>query len=509
MLSGEADLSAIDQAAAAVEQLERDRRALHARTLGAVLDLHLAHCATGMALATPAQLALSLDCSELRSHQLLGDAQVLGLLPDAMEALEEGLLGVEQSALLVSITAPLSDSDRVTVWERFLARLRAQGCPPPARLRELLSRWVVSVDPAGAAARRKAAECDGDVALARRDDGLADLFAHGLSPSNAAACLARIRAAAVPWGGDDDRRAGKRRLDAFVDLLLGRERLPDGTEEVHCRPGCGCHLQSPVPCGAEVQVHVPLGAALGVTDELAVLVGHGPLDPEQLQDLLRNAPALRAVFVDDEGVPVAVSREVLHPRRGDLASVQQSLLNLTGSPPGPLHPRHPRDHQPSTPPGSAPPPPDDTPASTSPPGQAHPEHQAGNDRIPTGVRRLVTLRRPWCEWPGCGHRATRCDLDHDLAWPAGATCGCDLGPVCRRHHRIKQLGWVKRRTAAAVVWVNPSGRRWDSPSPFEAPAAPVRPLPSNRAVAHYSPAELEELAWAPGPDDDGPDGPSR
>ena len=226
VLSGERYLPALDRAADAVEQLERDRRALHARALRAALDLHTAQCANGMALATIAQLALSLDCSELRAGQLLTQAQVLGQLPGAFGALQAGLLGVEQSAVLVQLTLVLSEHHRSLLWDRLLQRLRQQGLPSPARLRELLARWVRTIDPDGAAARRQATEADGDVHLRARQDGLSDLFATGLSPTNAAACRHRIDQASAPWGGQDDRTAGKRRLDAFVDLLLGRDRLP-------------------------------------------------------------------------------------------------------------------------------------------------------------------------------------------------------------------------------------------------------------------------------------------
>jgi hypothetical protein len=55
-----------------------------------------------------------------------------------------------------------------------------------------------------------------------------------------------------------------------------------------------------------VTVVVPLGAALGTTDELAELVGSGPLHPDELARLLLHGPRLRAVTVDDAGVPVAV-----------------------------------------------------------------------------------------------------------------------------------------------------------------------------------------------------------
>ena len=64
-----------------------------------------------------------------------------------------------------------------------------------------------------------------------------------------------------------------------------------------------------------------------------------------------------------------------------------------------------------------------------------------------------------------------------MAWPKGATCACQVGPCCRRHHRVKQTGWTKTRTAMGVCWTGPTGRSWASPTPHRLPAPPVRPLP--------------------------------
>ena len=134
VLKGDGDLPALEHAAEVVEQLERDRRALHGRALRAALDLHAAQCANGMGLGTVAQLALSLDCSELRAGQLLTQAQVLGLLPDALGALDGGLLGVEQAGAFVTLTLVLSDHHRSVVWDRLLERLQsgAPHVPSPA-----------------------------------------------------------------------------------------------------------------------------------------------------------------------------------------------------------------------------------------------------------------------------------------------------------------------------------------------------------------------------------------
>ena len=53
------------------------------------------------------------------------------------------------------------------------------------------------------------------------------------------------------------------------------------------------------------------------------------------------------------------------------------------------------------------------------------------------VARLVRAREPYCRMPGCRRRAVNCDLDHTVAWPTGSTEASNLGPLCRRHHRLK------------------------------------------------------------------------
>ncbi len=60
-----------------------------------------------------------------------------------------------------------------------------------------------------------------------------------------------------------------------------------------------------------------------------------------------------------------------------------------------------------------------------------------------GVARLVRAREPYCRMPGCRRAAERCDLDHAVPWPMGATSVSNLGPLCRRHHVLKtHAGWA-------------------------------------------------------------------
>ncbi len=531
--------------------LELERSAGHAGQLRAVLALRRALARAGRVVALEAELALALRCSEARAGRLVEQAELLAGLPDGLAVLEVGLLTVEQLATFVRATALLPDgAGRALVWERLVARLRVDAelgaVLAPARLAELLRRWVRTVD-ADAVARRRRAEAAGAVLWRRRDDdGLVDITLAGVPALSARAVLTRLRALAQHTDSADERTADKRRLDAAVDLLLGRRVIPAGTDldarldpglDPHWTPaparpaGCGCPSGAGSPCGVDVQVLVPLGAALGTTDEAAELVGHGPLDGEQLRAVLAAAPRLRPVWVDRDGTPVAVGPQVLTPRRDDPADLRRALLTLQDLPPAPPHPRHPDDHAPRLPDDHAPRPPAPQPPDragapapvgspggrpqerpTGPPapsgedltGTAHPPGTPGTYRLSAGLRRLIRARSPRCEWPGCGITATRCDDEHDTPWPTGPTCACNTGPLCRRHHRVKQTGWTKTRTDTDLRWTSPTGRTTLTRNPHQPPQPPARPLPPVPTVHRFdtlSPTEQEQQRWATDPTD--------
>ncbi|SED81284.1 hypothetical protein SAMN04488554_0764 [Ruania alba] len=79
--------------------------------------------------------------------------------------------------------------------------------------------------------------------------------------------------------------------------------------------------------------------------------------------------------------------------------------------------------------------------------------------IPTSLREQVITRDPQCVFPSCTRQARRCDLDHIVPFEdGGATCGCNLAPLCRRHHR------AKTHDSWAYVMVTPGTYLWTSPS---------------------------------------------
>jgi hypothetical protein len=82
-------------------------------------------------------------------------------------------------------------------------------------------------------------------------------------------------------------------------------------------------------------------------------------------------------------------------------------------------------------------------------------------RPPLTIRDLIEARDQTCRFPGCRQPAWRGDLDHTMAFhQGGLTCPCNLGPLCRRHHQLKQQqGWTLVQTRPGTFhWHTPAGR---------------------------------------------------
>ncbi len=92
-------------------------------------------------------------------------------------------------------------------------------------------------------------------------------------------------------------------------------------------------------------------------------------------------------------------------------------------------------------------------------------------RVPGWMRALVETRDQTCRFPSCRQPAWRCDQDHTLAYERGGpTCPCNLGPLCRHHHRCKQSeGWqLEQPEPGVLVWRTPARRTYTT-TPAEYP----------------------------------------
>ncbi|HEV7171541.1 HNH endonuclease signature motif containing protein [Pedococcus sp.] len=110
-------------------------------------------------------------------------------------------------------------------------------------------------------------------------------------------------------------------------------------------------------------------------------------------------------------------------------------------------------------------------------------------RPPPWLVDFVKARDGHCRFPGCTVSARFCDIDHVVAWPAGATDPANLACLCRRHHRVKQRPrWrVEMEPGAVLVWTDPCGRvRPTMPLDqlqLDSAAVPVAPAPAKSAEA--------------------------
>ncbi len=86
-------------------------------------------------------------------------------------------------------------------------------------------------------------------------------------------------------------------------------------------------------------------------------------------------------------------------------------------------------------------------------------------RPPPSLRKLTKWRSDRCMGPGCGMPASRCEIDHQLAWEhGGSTSLANTAPLCKGHHIVKHHGgWRVTQiegSGGSIEWISPTGRRY-------------------------------------------------
>jgi hypothetical protein len=79
------------------------------------------------------------------------------------------------------------------------------------------------------------------------------------------------------------------------------------------------------------------------------------------------------------------------------------------------------------------------------------------------LREFVNARDLTCTFPTCRQPAWRCDTDHTQPFDQGGpTCCCNLGPLCRHHHQLKQHPrWhLDQPAPGTFIWTTPDGRTY-------------------------------------------------
>ena len=76
---------------------------------------------------------------------------------------------------------------------------------------------------------------------------------------------------------------------------------------------------------------------------------------------------------------------------------------------------------------------------------------------------FIRARDLTCRFPGCNRSAQHIDIDHAVAYPAGATHPSNLRCLCRKHHLLKTF-WTqwsdKQYPDGRIEWTSPTGRMY-------------------------------------------------
>jgi hypothetical protein len=448
-----------------------------------------------------AEVSAALTLTRCAAEGLVGRALALADLPGTAAALAAGVIDVPKALVLVTGTAGLDDELARRVEAEVLPKAWKQTA---GELRQAVGRAVAAVDPAAAQRRHDAAvktarverwaEAAGTGALAGRDLPAAD----ALAADNRVNALAAALKADGAAGGMDFLRA-----QVFIGLLLGRPVAapaepaalpgeavaeaadgagPDGAGsggdtaadggaggvaacDADPVPGAPAGLARasagpPAPamsalangwgrlCGS-INLTLPLATLLGEGGAPGEVAGFGPVPAAAAAQLAAagwDSPAMRwcVTVTDADGRAVGHGCATRRPR-------------ATGAPASPTATGH----------GSG-----DaagggwaftvTVAALA-AGQCDHAREAAGYVSPPSLRHLIEIRDRTCSFPGCRRPARQCDLDHTRAYDRGGrSCECNLAPLCRLHHKIKQArGWRLTQPEPGVLqWTTPSGWRY-------------------------------------------------
>jgi hypothetical protein len=432
------------------------------------------------------EVATALALTGQSADRLLGVSAALGRLPDVAAALAAGRIDWVKAGLFADYLAGLPAGDAAQIAAGVLAGgdRRTSG-----QLRAALVRAVLAYDPDSAQRRREQARRDSSVQVWHETSGNAGLAGRELAAADAVEASARLTACAR-WlrkngaiGSTDQLRAA-----AFVALLTDQplaSLLPAAPGAPDGGTGCGARDAGTEGASAgapgdsaagdsaagdsaagdsaashsaasggwpqltgSITLTMPMSAWLGQSGTPGELSGYGPADAGTCADLaVRVGPSARWCLTLTD----AAGRAVAHacaghraPPRGGMGAGGMGAGGTAAI----AWARGLRDKLEVLESGTC--------------GHAR---RAGGYCPPRRLRNLVMIRQRTCSFPGCRRPARRCDLDHTVPYDqGGATCECNLAPLCRRHHQAKQApGWhLTQDQPGVMTWRMPHGREYQT-----------------------------------------------
>ncbi|MGW4118668.1 DUF222 domain-containing protein [Nocardia sp. NPDC004711] len=473
------------------------------------------------------EIGIALRVSQRSVDGLIGVG--LGLAhryPVTRSGFEAGRLDLARVRVISDVLTNVSD-DLVAVLEPRIAAYAETA--EPQRVRRTLRRWLLEADPAGQAARRKAAEADRYVKVTAADDGTAQVEAV-LPAAGGQALYERLREMAVTQCcGRDPRTTSQRRADALVALA-------DGSGQLTCR--CG-HADCPRAATADplraarkalVQVGVSAETLAGLRDNPALLAGFGAIDADLARQIARHArftiitdtdtgalaaatavgtlaaigTGIKAAAATTAATATGVNAAIATGVNAATATGISAAASATVATGTSMNAAAGTSSATGTGSGT------DTSAvrgAGAPVDSAATAENCSVDselRYRPGARVAARVRAldGGCRAPGCAVPAVASDLDHqdrfDHTNPenGGRTVEANLGCRCRRHHRLKTLadngvnGWqILHHRDRTVEWRTPTGGSVTTTpegAKFLFPRLPVPPL-SATAVPHAEP----------------------
>lgn len=372
-------------------------------------------------------LGMSPVTAERKAHTA---AAWVSRLPQTLAAMAAGDLDPWRATV---IAAELSTADRevcAQVEDRLYPRVLAEA---PGRARARVRRELAVVDLDSLRDKAARARLDRFVRLYPSDVvGMTEWLAQ-LPTADSVACKAAIDELAHQMATDDpDRTLDQCRADAFVDLILGNASV--STTVSFAIPVETASTNEPPPYEP---THSAADEVVEVVDKLAdgcdagglrTLSGHAAVVDPVSGELLRPAqPSWQqvcAMGLEVPGVGVVPGDVVARICQSFETRITRVLLDTRT---GVVRESGIRHYQP-----------------------------------PPRMIEFVRLRDGTCRFPGCARAARRCDLDHVVAYPQGATTATNLLCLCRHHHRAKhQTAWrVSMDSNGVCSWTDPFGQQY-------------------------------------------------
>jgi hypothetical protein len=440
-------------------------------------------CGGGVVDPVAEELAAALRLSPASTGNRIAAARRLAAVPAITSLVADGLLAAGPARWIADDLALFPADDVATVTANVAARVRARARSglrgwTGSEVRQQCARSLLRLGSAKVAKARKEARRGRRVTVTGESNGMAWLNAY-LSAVDATRIYARLTA--IAKGIDDpDRGMDAKRCDLVIDALLTTgpdtagiasdsdeaPRDPD-TRTTHARPQAGSDDET----GAGADVGPGTGAGAGVT---------APATPDAA--VAAGSPSGSRPATARRQRPTGGLRSRRIPAEVCVVVKLTTLLGL--------------DEDPADLPGVGPIPAEEARELAADGSWRAWITDAATGRVidtgrrtytpSAGLARLIRAREPYCRMTGCRRRAINCDLDHTIPFPTGWTTESNIGPLCRRHHRLKThhrfrlhndptgpaTGGPETDTAGpdtvspAWTWTMPSGLTYrDTPDP--------------------------------------------